>query len=240
MPNKPKFIAHRGYAARYPENTIIAIEAAINAGAEFVEVDVQLASDGTPVLFHDRTLTRMCSVDGMIADYTLQQLARLEASEAGRFGDAFAGTPIATLHELAKLIRQSSNVQFFIELKRISIKRHGAECLLEQTIQTLQGLQHQCTLISFDSDILAMARLRQWRTGWVTKWGKHEQEDNPFSLLFCDIEGLPASGELRLPGILLAVYEVDDATQARQLAARGVDFIETFSIGDMQDTLNAR
>ena len=53
----PELVAHRGYALHYPENTLIGIEAAIRAGARYVEVDVQLSADKVPVLFHDRTLT---------------------------------------------------------------------------------------------------------------------------------------------------------------------------------------
>lgn len=229
-----QLIAHRGYTARYPENTIIAIKAAIDAGAAFVEVDVQLAADATPVLFHDRALNRMCNTKGAIADYSAQQLASLSATDPDRFGDTFAGTPIATLESLAKLIRQHPQVHFFIELKRISIKHHGAECVLKQTTQTLKSLQRQCTLISFDADILAMARLQQWRTGWIVEhWEEQEK-----GLLFCDVEALPRSGNLHRPDIQLAVYEVGTPEQALQLSARGVDFVETFAIGEMQEALS--
>jgi len=62
----PKLVAHRGYARRFPENTLAAVEGAIHAGAHFVEIDVQLTSDGYPVLFHDRTTERMCGEPGSI------------------------------------------------------------------------------------------------------------------------------------------------------------------------------
>ena len=60
----PEHVAHRGYTRHYPENTLIGIEAAIQAGARYVEVDVQLAADKTPILFHDRNLKRVCGVQG--------------------------------------------------------------------------------------------------------------------------------------------------------------------------------
>src|SRR5207244_2240185 len=56
----PDLVAHRGYALRYPENTLVALDAAIRAGAKYVELDVQLSKDGFPVLMHDKTLARMC------------------------------------------------------------------------------------------------------------------------------------------------------------------------------------
>jgi len=232
-----QLIAHRGYTAHYPENTLTGIEAAIRAGAEFVEVDIQLAADGTPVLFHDRTLDRMCGVAGSIADYSPQQLTQFSASEPERFGHAFHGTPVATLSELTELMRRHSPVHFFIELKRISIKHHGANYMLEQTARALEGLQHQCTLISFDTGILEMAKLQGWRTGRVVEHWVSIGQLSETDFLFCDVEGLPPSGDLHLPGTALAVYEVADPEQARALAARGVDFVETFAIGEMRAAL---
>jgi len=234
-----KLIAHRGYAARYPENTLIGIEAAIKAGAEFVEVDVQLAADGTPMLFHDRTLDRMCGVNGTIADYSPQQLARLEASEPGRFGDAFAGTPIATLAALAGLIRQHPWVHFFIELKCESIERFDSAMVLERTQQGLTGLEEMCTLISFSVEAIGLAKARGLSTGLILEnWAQGQSLHAPPEYLFCNIRHLPTSGHLHIPETKLAVYEVANAELATRLTARGVDFVETFSIGEMRTTLS--
>ncbi|HEY9197768.1 MAG TPA: glycerophosphodiester phosphodiesterase family protein, partial [Gammaproteobacteria bacterium] len=49
----PILIAHRGYAARHPENTLSALQAAVAAGARWLEFDVQLSADHEPVLLHD-------------------------------------------------------------------------------------------------------------------------------------------------------------------------------------------
>jgi len=56
FPGAAEIIAHRGYSARAPENTLAAIEAAVTAGADAVEFDLHVTADGTPVLFHDETL----------------------------------------------------------------------------------------------------------------------------------------------------------------------------------------
>ncbi len=49
-------LAHRGYHAEHPENTLAAFDAAVRIGADGVETDVQVTRDGTPVLFHDRVI----------------------------------------------------------------------------------------------------------------------------------------------------------------------------------------
>jgi len=234
-----KLIAHRGYATRFPENTLVSIEAAIKAGAECVEVDVQLAADGTPVLFHDRTLDRMCGVNGAIADYSPQQLARLEASEPGRFGDAFNGTPIATLEALTGLMRQYPRVHFFIELKCESLERFDSAMMLERTQQGLTGLEGMYTLISFSVKTIGLAKIRGLSTGLILEnWHQGLGMHAPPKYLFCSIRHLPAAGRLHIPGAKLAVYEVADAELAARLTARGVDFVETFSIGEMWAALS--
>ena len=83
----PQLVGHRGYPRHYPENTLIGIEAAVAAGARFVEVDVQISSDRVPVLFHDRGLKRLCGVDGRIQDYRYDELWAFRASEPGKFGE---------------------------------------------------------------------------------------------------------------------------------------------------------
>ena len=58
-----RLVAHRGYPRRYPENTLLSLLAALEAGAEFVEFDVQMTADGVPVLLHDADLRRTGGAD---------------------------------------------------------------------------------------------------------------------------------------------------------------------------------
>jgi glycerophosphoryl diester phosphodiesterase len=90
-------LAHRGYSAAYPENTLVAIEAAFDAGADVVEIDLQKSADGAVVIFHDDTLDRTSDGSGPVADHTL---AELQGLDAGSWLDpAFAGEPIPTLDQ---------------------------------------------------------------------------------------------------------------------------------------------
>jgi len=74
---RPKVIGHRGAGGSHPENTLASFEAAIAAGAHFVEMDVRCTRDGVAVLFHDDVLVRTVRRDG-----------RIHEEDAGRrFGD---------------------------------------------------------------------------------------------------------------------------------------------------------
>ncbi len=237
MVAKPELIAHRGYPRHFPENSIAGIEAAIAAGARYIEVDVQLTADEIPVLFHDRTLDRVCGVAGSIAGFALEELAAFSASEPARPGDQFAGTRIVTLEKLARLMRQYPGIHFFIELKRAGIECHGRAIVLERTGKVLAALKDQCTLISFDMGILLLAKKQRWRTGLVVEGIQHSMQGLNPSFIFRDVDELPESGDLHIPGARLAVYEVADPEQALALAARGVDMVETFAIGEMRRAL---
>jgi len=100
---KPEIIAHRGYSARAPENTLSALEAALRAGADALEFDVQTAACGTPVLFHDATLGRTTNGVGPLRRRPLAQLRALDAG--AWFSPAFAGEGIPTQMEALTLLK---------------------------------------------------------------------------------------------------------------------------------------
>ena len=102
MTHAPRLIAHRGLSAQAPENTLAAVRAAHDAGIDWVELDVQLLGDGTPVIWHDRDLKRCSNGRGRLDDLSRDDAAHLDAG--GWFGEAFAGEPMATLTQMLELI----------------------------------------------------------------------------------------------------------------------------------------
>lgn len=237
----PELVGHRGYPRHYPENTLAGIEAAIAAGARYIETDVQLTKDQIPVLFHDHDLVRICGVQGTIADYTFDQLQQFPASEFARFGYKFVRTRIPALTELGALLARHPPVTAFIELKRSAIERFGADIVLARVHRALEPVIAHCVPISYALEVLPAARPRWPAVGAVIDhWRERKQEIirtlQP-EYLFCDVDGLPHFGKLHFPGAKLAIYEVTDPEIALRLAGRGVDLIETFAIGEMRRAL---
>ena len=70
-PSRPMLIGHRGYPARFPENTLAAFSGAIEAGCDMIELDVTLTRDRRVVVIHDDTLDRTTSGTGPVRDRTL-------------------------------------------------------------------------------------------------------------------------------------------------------------------------
>jgi glycerophosphoryl diester phosphodiesterase len=238
----PKLVGHRGYPRHYPENTLVGFEAAVTAGAHFVELDVQLTADQVPVVFHDRDLKRLCDADGRIHQFTAEQLQNFRATESGRFGYKFAQEPIPTLAEFALWLERHPKVTAFVEIKRISVQRFGNAVVLARMLRDLKPVLRRCVLISYSLETLAAARRQGWPAlgvvidDWADRRKPIVAEINP-EYLFVDVNGLPRLGPLRFGNAKLAVYEVVDPHLALKLARRGVQLVETFAIGELRAAL---
>lgn len=79
-------VAHRGASAEEAENTLPALERAIEAGADAVEIDVRLTADGHPVVLHDADLARTTDERGPVRERTLSEVKRLRVRTSS--GDA--------------------------------------------------------------------------------------------------------------------------------------------------------
>ncbi len=238
-----RLVAHRGHAAVCPENTLSAIDSALELGARQVEVDVQLSADGVPHLFHDRTLARMCGVSGRLADLDAGVLESLRASQRRTFGEAFADERIPTLDRAVERFTDHGGAHLYVELKRAAIEEFGAGHVLAAVLPVLEPLAGRCSLISFDLEVLQLAREESdVPVGPVLEaWA---QLDSPAiralepDVIFCNVKRLPR-GPLATPAPLV-VYEIDRSSRALALLARGAAGIETFAVGRLLEELAAR
>ena len=108
-----KILGHRGASFYAPENTMPAVEMALEQGADGVELDVHLSKDGELVVIHDEKLDRTTNAKGFVGGYTLEELKSFDAS-CGREG--FAGVKIPTLREVYSLF-QGTGKMINVEVK---------------------------------------------------------------------------------------------------------------------------
>ena len=111
--NHPLIVAHRGFSANYPENTMTAFKAGVDAGAQMVELDVHMTRDRELVVIHDDTVNRTTNGKGPVDEYTLPKLKNLDAGHW--FHPRFAGEQIPTLKEVLRQL--SHRVLINIEIK---------------------------------------------------------------------------------------------------------------------------
>jgi glycerophosphoryl diester phosphodiesterase len=114
-PGSPALVAaHRGDRASAPENTLPAITNALEGDLAFVEIDLQLTRDGVPVLMHDETVDRTTNGSGLVADFSLKKLQKLDAGKW--YAKKFRKTRVPTFDEFLDVFAQYDK-KAMVELK---------------------------------------------------------------------------------------------------------------------------
>ncbi len=109
-------IAHKGASGVAPENTLAAVQLALDMGVDMIEIDVRNTHDEEIVVIHDATLDRTTDGTGLVHDYTLEEIKQLDAGSW--FGDAkYVGEKVPTLKEVLDLV--NGQCQVLIEIKHM-------------------------------------------------------------------------------------------------------------------------
>ena len=106
-------IGHRGASGYAPEHTIPAYDLALEQGADYIEIDLQMTADGVLVAMHDDTLDRTTNCTGPVIEKTLEEVKMCEVSNS--FGPEYDGLEIPTLEEIFQ--RYGKKVNYYIETK---------------------------------------------------------------------------------------------------------------------------
>lgn len=150
----PLVIAHRGSSETHPEHTIQAYEQAVEDGADGVECDVRLSSDGHLVCIHDRTLDRTSSGKGVVSQMLLEEL---QAFDWGAWkGEDHTGEVLTLRALIEGLLAAHRPMQLVIETKHpakhaAQIERRLAEMLREYGLLEPETARLQVRLMSFSS-----------------------------------------------------------------------------------------
>jgi glycerophosphoryl diester phosphodiesterase len=110
--------AHRGEHRQHPENSLPAIQAAIDAGVDYVELDIRTSADGYLVLMHDAAVNRTTDGKGAIKDMTLAEIKRLDLG--ARFPGKFPGLQVPTFNEALDLAK--GKIGIYVDTKNASPK----------------------------------------------------------------------------------------------------------------------
>ncbi|MDF2790546.1 MAG: glycerophosphoryl diester phosphodiesterase [Neobacillus sp.] len=147
-----ELIAHRGFGGLAPENTMTSFTQAVALGADSLECDVQISSDGIPVLIHDDIVDRTTNGTGNVKDLTLLQLQTLDAGS--KFSTKFAGAKIPTFEDFLKFAKG--------RVKRIypEIKGYRTFADIEIMINLIKqyGMEEQTVMQSMDMNALTEVR----------------------------------------------------------------------------------
>ncbi len=157
---RPWIIAHRGARDEAPENTGSALQRAVDLPVDGVEFDVQMSSDGVPVLYHDRTLFKVARRRSKIGDL---QRKELEQIDWGRwYHKRFTGEPLTTLEMALTILKDCPRI--CIEIKshpddQLSGKAYQLTEKIVQLLNRSEIKEHKkrSLMLSFDPEVLTRA-----------------------------------------------------------------------------------
>ncbi|MAA73825.1 MAG: hypothetical protein CMN28_03870 [Salinisphaeraceae bacterium] len=221
----PEIIAHRGASHAWPENTMAAFNAGLAEGADGLELDVQLSSDGVVMVFHDEHLGKLGERRARIADRTAAELQALDAG--GWFSAQHAGLRVPTLDEV--LTAFAGRTQLCVEIKLTegaAVDRHRQLC--EQVAAKLNGVD-RVSLLSFHDEALAWAADAVPALHCVRNVGGPRElrrlSPGMAGIHALDIGinrfGLRHKARLQAPGLPLHAYTCDSRAQLRRALRLG-------------------
>ncbi|WP_119394821.1 glycerophosphodiester phosphodiesterase [Salinibius halmophilus] len=223
----PRLISHRGANTLAAENTLDAFELAAKQGATWVEFDVCLAKDGTPVIFHDQNMQRLANINNAIADFTYSELKDIPLLFNGEPSASRVPTLGQTL-ALSKRLGMTCN----IELKPQT--QEEAWPLAETVSDWLESYDGDCVVSSFSAECLL--RFKQCSDRPVAALAPQMPEEwrdiikllDPVAIHLSDeIADWPTVRELRAVNLPIAVWTVNSATRLAELLNFGATSIFT-------------
>ncbi len=242
----PWNVAHRGGSGLAPENTLVAFERAAALGADAVEIDVRLTSDGTVVVFHDEETARLTGEPGTIEGRPLSSVAALDAAYS------FSTDGGATHPLRGKGVRVPTLAETFGRLPamRFNIDAKADDAALAEalagTIVAAKAVDRVCIGSFFDAQAERLGRLlpdaarylpqdaatchvlnaKSGGSGGGCPKG-YDLADLPHRLGVMTVVDAKVVGYFHAHGIPVHVWTVDDEQEMRDLLAIGVDGIVT-------------
>jgi glycerophosphoryl diester phosphodiesterase len=233
-----EIIAHRGYSAKAPENTLGAFNLAWESGTDACELDLYLTKDGQIAILHDKDTKRTTGVAKVVAESTLEELMQLDA---GSWKDPkWKDERIPPLQACLATLPEG-NKRFYLEIKC------GPEVVpaLARTLGPWQARASQLAVISFNAEAAAATKKAlPWMKVYLLAGGK-DKEKNPRTDVTPFIEQAKKLGldgldlgqdwpwseafvkQIRDAGLGVLVWTVNDPAKAKELAAMGVEGITT-------------
>ena len=230
-----KNFAHRGFSGKYPENTMLAFEKAVEIGADGIELDVQLTKDGEVVIIHDETIDRTTDGHGEVVSFTYEELQKFDASYIYRGKLGFNKIP--TLREYFEFVKDK-NIITNIELKTSVNQYVGIEKKVLELIEEF-NLQDRIIISSFNHySVLRMKKLApKLKYGFLTEsWLINAGEYTKKHSVQCYhpyFKSLTEENirELKLHNIEINTYTVNEEKDIKDLIEKNIDII----IGNFPD-----
>lgn len=224
-PAAVEIVAHRGAAAVRPENTLAAVEKALEDRADWVEIDVQETADGEVIVAHDSDFMKQARVPLKVWEATLGDLARIDIGTW--FDPAYSDARVPTLRAVLGAVKGRGRVI-------IELKYYGHDQQLEERVVRLveeAGMTGDVMVMSLKRE--GVARMRALRPDWrlgvlaARAIGDLAALDAEFLAVNTGQVSLDLIRRTRAAGKKLYVWTVDDPLTMSRMISMGVDGLIT-------------
>jgi len=165
-------IAHRGASFDAPENTMAAFQLAYRLKADMIELDLQLTSDGVPVVFHDTKLDKKTDGTGLVNRYRLNELKMLNAG--GWFSGSYTGEKIPTLSEVLDWAK--GRILVNIEIKPEAVADNIEGGIEEKTVSLVKKFEMENKVLISSFDYRVIKRIKDLEPAIKTGLLYHKNE----------------------------------------------------------------
>lgn len=224
-------IAHRGFSAVAPENTLLAFAKAKEAGADGIEIDVHLTADGVVVVMHDEKVNRTTNGSGYVGDVTLAQVRELDAG--GWFSPEAAGQRVPTFEEVCAFMAEWDGL-LNVEIKTTHRRYTGIEQKVLQLIREY-GISDRVFISSFNHESLWLVHQLEPSMATAALYSEQLWEPWHYVQTFAAVGIHPVHRAVtpevvercHAVGIAVRPWTIDDPQEGRRLLSYGIDAIIT-------------
>ncbi|OUV68922.1 MAG: hypothetical protein CBC82_00550 [Cellvibrionales bacterium TMED122] len=232
--SRQQICAHRGASGAYPENTHAAFDAAVSAGAGWIETDIQCLADGELAIFHDTHLGRTAPGSAKVASLSWPDMAELDVG--GWKDNTFSSErPLRCEDLIAWQAEASDRPRIVWEVKCEDEPEAVAAAAAAVTQRLRDAGDHRCIVSSFSRDVLVA--LRPHLPAIPMALIAEALPDD--AVAFCQqhvLEGIHLDGHqvtqesartVLDAGLALRCYTINDMKEAERLTQLGVSMIMT-------------
>ena len=222
-----EIIAHRAGGVEGPENTVVGINKAVEAGIEAAEIDIQRTKDGHYIVNHDDNFSRLCGNSAKPSDLTLEEIEKLIIVDS-----RFPNDPqsVSTFEDMLEATKD--RITLFVELKGAT----ADEQMCDDAVRMIKerGMEEECVLISLKYSLIDYIETKypEMQTGYLLFAGFGNLTE-----LNCDYVGLEEESattsnitNLQKAGKKVMVWTLNDEDDQRKYLLSQADYIITDQI----------
>lgn len=235
---KDRLVAHRGDMTQYIENTLPAIQAAIDLRMSWIEIDIQISHDGIAMVIHDNELTRIAGCNLRVSDLPAAELVTLPIKLKAQ---KESSTQVPTLSQVVSLLNAHPDITLFVEVKKESVGVFGLDEVMKSVMSVLERAEFPIVVISFLYDVALMAKSQyHYANGWVltdfNQFSRQQCEILGPDYIFCNVNKVKRPDDLWLGDWRWVLYDIKEPVKAKRWMRASNIMVET---GDIFKLMNS-